>query len=379
MVKKLAIIGAGYLQLPAYHKAKDLGIKTIGFAWDEGAVAKDYCTRFYPVSTLDKEEILKKCISEDVDGVITLATDIAVPTVSFVAEQMGLTGNSTHSALISTNKYLMRKAFSRNGLNVPEYFQINSIQELDVYRERLSKPLIIKPVDRSGSRGVNKVSNFNRLREAAETALNESLCGQAIIEQFIKGVEISVEAISFNGKHYGLAVTDKVTTGSPHFVELEHHQPSGLSGEVQEFLYSETFKALDALNIRFGASHSEFIVSEESIYITEVGARMGGDFIGSELVYLSTGYDFLKGLIDVSLNQFEEPVRKRKKHAGVFFYSSESIKVGRIIREKLFSDKIIKSEIFSDELKPLHQSSDRMGYFIYESDKRPDIDKIRNV
>ncbi len=370
MKKKIAILGASYLQLPLYLKAKEMGVETIGFAWAEGAIARDQCDRFYPISTLEKDKIFKVCKQEKIDGIVTIASDISVPTVSYVARNMGLIGNSINSAILCTNKFKMRQAFEKNGLKCPHFFKVVKNDDPKIKRQTLSFPLIVKPVDRSGSKGVNKVFNFEKLISAIGTSLSESICKQAIIEEFIEGIEVSVEVISFKGKHYILTITDKITSGNPHYVELEHHQPSLLSNEIQNDIANETIKSLDALSIKYGASHAEFIISKKGIYITEVGARMGGDFIGSDLVYLSTGYDFLKGVIEVALNRFEYPVKQWVKHSGVFFYSIESPEIGEIIKKNKFENVKIKSEITREYLQPLLQSADRAGYFLYQSDSK---------
>lgn len=369
-MQKIAIIGASYLQVPLYKKAIELGIETIGIAWSEGAVAQNLCTRFYPISTLEKEKILEVCIKEKIDGILTIATDIAVPTVTYVASQIGLNGNSIESAKLSTNKFLMRTVFSKNDIKCPQFFEVKNMDQINELILQLTFPVIVKPVDRSGSKGVTKVSNINSLAIAIETAISESLTKSAIVESFIQGCEVSVESISFNGKHYILAITDKVTSGSPHFVELEHHQPSSLPADIQQKIKKETIKALHALEIKNGAAHSEFLISGNEIFITEVGARMGGDFIGSDLVYLSTGYDFLKGIIDVALNRFEEPHIQWHKNSGVLFLSEKTPFVKEMIEQKDVKPFVKQFEFSNGNIKPLTQSADRSGYFVYQASKK---------
>lgn len=367
-MKKIAIIGASYLQQPLYLKANELNIKTIGFAWAEGAVAKDYCTRFYPISIVDKEKILEICIKENIDGILTIASDIAVTTVNFVATAMGLVGNSNLSALYSTNKYLMRQKLQEKGVRCPKFFSVNNLNDLEALSQQISFPLIVKPVDRSGSKGVTKVIKKDDLSSAVEEALSASLCKQAIIEEFINGKEVSVEMISYQGNHYNLTITDKETTGAPHFVETAHHQPSHYSQQVQSDIYEMVHKGLDALEIKNGASHPEFLISENGIYVTEIGARMGGDFIGSDLVYLSTGYDFLKGVIDVALGSFTPPAKTVNRYSGVYFYYINREQVKEIIELK--PSYIIRAEIEDKPLIALKQSADRAGYFIYQHNSK---------
>ena len=214
-----------------------------------------------------------------------------------------------------------------------------------------------------------KIEHPKQLKDAVARSQTESFSGEAIVEEFVQGREVSVESISWEGKHYILAITDKVTTGKPYFVELEHHQPTTLNPSVQEKINIETHKALTAVGVRYGAGHSEFIITDTNeVYAVEVGARMGGDFIGSDLVYLSTGYDFLKGVIDVALGKFEEPEFRWNKHSGICFLSKETEYLKKIIENCDNFPGIVTSEIVHTDLKHVECSSDRSGYLIYQSD-----------
>ncbi len=370
-MKKIAILGASYLQKPLVDKAISMGLETHCFAWDnEDAICKEIAHFFYPISVLDKDLILEKCLQINIDGITTIATDICIPTISFVAEKMNLISNSYHSSILSTNKGEMRKAFNINTVTSPKSITVSHFDKNQF--SAISFPLIVKPTDRSGSRGVTKVENNHDLDIAIQRGIHESLEKKVVVEEFIDGVEVSVESISWKGKHYIITITDKVTTGVPYFVELEHHQPSLLSDEVQEKIKAETIKSLNALQIEFGASHSEFkINAANEVYAIEVGARMGGDFIGSHLVALSTGYDFLKGVIDVALNQFEEPNFNTKLFSGVYFLCQETQQL------KPYFDKAndfdFEKKILNTELKNSTNSNDRSGYLIYQSSHKIEL------
>lgn len=370
MKKKIAIIGASYLQLPLVEKAKEMGLETHCFAWSEGAVCKNVADYFYPISILEKDDILQKCIDIKIDGITTIATDMAVPTICYVAEKMNLVSNSFISSLASTNKNEMRNAFKNSNCSIPKFIEANN-NEVNI--KDFKFPLIVKPVDRSGSRGVTKVLFENQLPEAINYAVSESFCKKAIVEEYIEGVEVSVETISYKGEHTILAITDKVTTGPPHFVELAHHQPSSLSNEIQEKIESETIKCLNALNINFGAGHSEFkITSTGEVYVIEVGARMGGDFIGSHLVELSTGYDFLEGVINIALGNYEKPILKNNNFSGVYFLCKETEEILPYFSQiNTFEiQKEIQKEIQNTTLKNSTNSNDRSGYLIYQDIKK---------
>ena len=347
-MKVLAIIGASYLQRPVVERAKQMGIRTICFAWAEGAVCKDLCDVFYPVSITEKEEILRICRDEHIDGICTIASDVAAPTVAYVAQQMGLAGNSYEASLKAHDKHLMREALTAAGVDCPKFRVVTANGRTDEWTNGLSLPLIVKPSDRSGSLGVQKVERWEDLDAAVATALDVSLAHEALIEEFIEGREISVEMISCAGTHYALQITDKTTTDAPHFVELAHHQPSSLPADMQAHIFAITRKALDALGLTSGASHSEYKITKDGrIVVMEIGGRMGGDFIGSDLVRLSTGYDFLEGVIRVALGEQIHPEPKALARSSVVFTAPENVtcsaeRTGYIIYQ---NDEIFKQSV----------------------------------
>lgn len=369
MKQKLAIIGASYLQMPIVKKAKEMGLETICFAWEEGAVCKDVADKFYPISIIEKDTILKKCQEIDINGITTIASDTAVLTVNYVASRMGLISNPNEYSETTTNKYLMRQCFMENNVPSPNFALVDDNNHYQI--KGFKFPLIVKPTDRSGSRGVEKILDPVQLEDAIIRAQKESFEHKAIIEEFVTGREISVESISYKGEHYILQITDKVTTGAPFFVELEHHQPSTLPDDIKDEIQAIVKHALDALHIQYGASHSELKITEDGdIRVIEIGARMGGDFIGSDLVRLSTGYDFLKGVIEVALGEFEEPQLTENNCSGVYFLCKETEAILPMIEHASGYPEIVRAEVTDTILRNIECSADRSGYFIYQSNKR---------
>ena len=369
MKKKLAIIGASYLQMPIVRKAKEMGLETICFAWEDGAVCKDIADQFYPISIIDKEAILQKCQEIGIDGITSIASDTAVVTVNYVASRMGLISNPDDYSETTTNKYLMRQCFMENGVPSPKFALVDDTNQYNI--KGFKFPLIVKPTDRSGSRGVEKVLDPVQLEGAISRAQKESFEQKAIVEEFVTGREISVESISYKGKHYVLQITDKVTTGAPFFVELEHHQPSSLSDNIKTQVKDIVLHALDALHIQYGASHSELKITEDGdIRVIEIGARMGGDFIGSDLVRLSTGYDFLKGVVEVALGDFHEPVTSEHSYSGVYFLSKETERLKPIIENWKNYSEIVEAEVTDPQLRNIECSGDRSGYLIYKANSK---------
>lgn len=373
-IKKLAVIGASYLQLPLVKKAKEMGLEVHCFAWAEGAVCKDLADYFYPISIVEKEDILKICQEVGIDGICTIASDVAAPTVAYVANKMNLVGNDYEAAVRANNKYQMREAFMKAAVPCPNYMMVTpdilKQSDIKVALQAFQYPVIVKPSDRSGSLGVTKVISSTDLYSAISSAMEKSFKKQVMVEEFIEGREISVEFISYRGVHYPLQITDKVTTEAPHFVELEHHQPSTLSDEMFNVIYGITTNALDALGLTDGASHSEYKITEDArIVIMEIGGRMGGDFIGSDLVRLSTGYDYVKGVIDVCLGDFNAPVKIFNRRSGIYFLCKETEYLKPIVENWKDYSSLVKAEITDDKLHYVTCSAERSGYFIYQSDE----------
>jgi biotin carboxylase len=386
MSKKLAIIGASYLQLPLVKKAKEMGIQTHVFAWEEGAVAKDMADFFYPVSILEKYKILQECRAIRPDGIVSIASDIAMPTVNFIAAQLNLTGNSMESTVVSTDKFEMRKRLSSRNIPCPRFILLEKKGRLDPDRFKgLKFPLIIKPTDRSGSRGVTKVNDPNHLAEAVDRAFSESLANRVIVEEYIETKkEVSVEMISWKGEHHFLAITDKLTTGEPYFVEVQQHEPADLPAELEYRIKQIVKEALSALGIQYGASHSEIIIDVEgNPVIVEVGARMGGDNIGASLVELSTGYDFLMGVIEVSMGIEPEIKKTFSQYAGIYYLTPNSGIVNDVVVNTNRHPEITKWEVFirpGDRIDfPVKESAARSGYFMYQSQSLFHIEDVSKV
>lgn len=365
---KLAIIGASYLQLPLVLKAQELGVETHCFAWEEGAVCREFSDFFYPISVTDKEKVLEVCRQVQINGITTIATDLPGPTIAYVALKLGLVGNSFQTALNTTNKALMRNILKGAKIKIPRYQSISNSKE---FLNNFNYPLIVKPVDSSGSRGVNKINSFSDFKSAFESAIQYSIVKKAIVEEFIEGDEVSVEGLSIDNKHSFLTVTDKVTTGAPHFVELSHHQPSQLSQSIQAKILKTTKASLNALNISNGASHVELKIDKDNnVYVIEVGARMGGDFIGSHLVELSTGYDYMKAVINIALNihTAKDIKSESSNYSGVYFLCKEN--EGLLPYFKIKNSFDVEKKILNTNLINIKNSNDRSGYLIYKSVKK---------
>lgn len=365
-MKKLVVIGANDFQNQLILKATARGLETHVFAWKDGAVGEKTADYFYPISIIEKERILEQCREIKPDGIISIASDLASLTVNYVAENLGLTGNGMESALISTNKYLMRKAFERNGDPSPRNYRSDEIN--DEVIKGLELPLIVKPVDRSGSRGITKIEDLEQLEDAIRIAEELSFDKKAMIEEYVEGQEYSVEYISYAGTHTFLALTKKFTTEAPHFIETGHVQPAEVSDEMLHQVKMVVEHALDTLKIKNGASHSEIKIDEKgNIKIIEIGGRMGGDCIGSDLVEISTGYDFVNMVIDVACGMkpdFTKVCEPKRAEVRFVFDEEDLLELEKIKQEepeRIY--RVSEMEAFGNNHKVV-DSSTRYGYYI---------------
>lgn len=365
MKKNLAIIGASYLQLPLIEKAKEMGYVTHVFAWAANDVGEAAADKFYPISIVEKEMILEECRKIGICGICSISSDLAMLTVNYVANALGLPANSLDATLKSTNKHLMRKAFEAGGDPSPRSLLVDS--STDLSQLKLSYPVIVKPSDRSGSRGICKLEDASDLSQAIHDALAESFEKKALVEEFATGQEYSVEYISFHGVHTFLALTLKDTTGAPHFIETGHFEPAPVNEAMLQRVQNVVPHALDSLGLTEGASHTELKIADNGeILLIEIGGRMGGDCIGSDLVRYSTGYDFVRMVIDAACGRAPDftPVCRPQPVQVRFIFTKEDLaELMRLRQEE--PDQILKViDLHPEQIGHITDSSNRAGCYI---------------
>lgn len=368
-MKRIAVIGANKPLLPFYRQAKAMGYYIIGIAYDRGAVCKQYCDKFYPISFTEKDKVLEACRKEAIDGITSFSLESALPTVIYVAQNLGLVSNTEECVRRLANKYTMRNSLNAAGIRNPQYAIVTNQSELD--KLNIPFPCIVKPVDSGGSQGVTMVNQKEDLMRAYERSLEYSHSGGVIVEQYVDGREFSVEYLSHNGKHFNIQITDKVTSGAPYFIELQHHQPANISNELRNRICTIVEKALTALCVENSPSHTEIkLTSNDELFIIETGARMGGDYITSDLVRLSTGYDMVKGSLELATGDFLPPRIENRWFSGIFFYCSLTPHVKQYIDNASNNPSIVQASYLLEEIKDCKRNGDRNGYFIYQSDHK---------
>ena len=331
--KSMMILGASALQVPAIRAAKKLGYRIISVDYDPSAVGFELADVKLVVSTLDQEEVYRQALHYQPDVIMTSTSDGPVRTAAYVNEKLGkIPDLSYEDSLCATMKHHMRERLDRCGVPIPGYRAVGSLEEfleaVSVFRGKC----IVKPSDNAGSRGVVLLTGREAAEELAEIyayVKSNSRNGLIMTEEFMEGPEVSVEAMTVAGQTRILTITDKVTTKPPYFVELAHSQPCRLPEKVQEQIRKVALQAIAAIGLQNGPSHTEIKVTEAGPKIVELAARLGGDFITSRLVPLSTGVNMVEASVRLAagLDPELEPATGKNVPGGaaIRFLSIESV------------------------------------------------------
>lgn len=382
-MKKLMIIGASVLQLPAIIKAKDMGLEVAVLDFDPQAIGIAYADKYYNASTMDEDAVLAAAEDYRPDGIVTLATDMPMRGVAKVSDKLHLHSIDYATAIKATDKYDMIQAFKAHDVPSPWYFVVDTLAELKKHEFDVTFPCIIKPTDNAGSHGVAKVLSFQELLDNYEYAHSCSRHGKVIVEEYLDGPEVSVEVMVIDDDVHVLQITDKITTGAPHFVEMGHTQPSRLPESTQADIRRVAIAACKAIGIDKGPAHVEMKVTSRGPVMIELGARMGGDNITTHLVPLSTGIDMIGSTIKIALG--EKPDIEPKCHCGSairyfdapfgIIKSIEHVDEARVIpgvKQVTFTKRV------GERTTHIECSNDRIGFVITQGKTADEAERTCN-
>lgn len=372
-MKKLLVLAAGKLQIPIIKKAQEMGLYVIAADDNPDAPGMAIADKaVVPGGLINEEKMLAIAREENIDAVIHPCTEVAMNVMGRINDELHLHGISRETAIRATNKYLMRVSFEAYGAPGPKSYCTADVHEGWRLFHSLGCKTILKPSRNSGSRGIGKIDQdiaYDDFAVLFEKSKSESRDASVMIEQFIEGPEFSVEIIVWNGTVNVLQVTDKKTTESPFFVELGHSQPSQFPVTVVEAVKDAAVKGVKALRLNDCAAHAEVKYQDGKPYIMEVGARLGGDFISTDLTHLSTGIDMVAAAINVALGQ--EPCLTSfttPKGAAIRYFTPLPGKVRSIEGAELLKrPDVYDAEIYvkpGDAVYPVRSSLDRSGHVI---------------
>ncbi|API94296.1 hypothetical protein BKP57_14830 [Virgibacillus sp. 6R] len=350
-------------------KAKKLGLKVAVADYNPDAIGVCYADKYYNVSTVDEIGIYQVANDFCADGVITLATDMPMRAIAYTCERLGLTGITYDTSIKTTDKGEMIKAFENNGVDHPWYFILNDVNQVENIESDITYPCVSKPLDSSGSRGVVLIENKDQLRDSIKYSSSYGRSPGIIVQEFLSGKEVSVEILVQRGVVYILSITDKLTTGPPHFVEIRHSQPSMIDKEIVKRIKQVATSAVLAVDITDGPAHVEIMLTNSGPKVIELGARMGGDFIASHLVPASTGIDMISKAISIACGEKVNIVPKFERGSCIQYIVGRTGVVREVNGQKEAREVkgVIETEILKqvgDKTLGICNSHDRLGYII---------------
>lgn len=355
--KKIAIIGSGEMAVILVENANKMGIETHTFSNDlyDRAVGKS--DEHHNISIFETDQIIDTCRNIGIQGVLP-TTELTVSIAAIVSKALGLPGMPVELSKSVTDKGFVRdRARLVKELHQPDYVVWTIGEEIP---EIAKYPVIVKPTAMGGKRGVSVANNYDELKIALNYAIENMPPSKKniIIESFISGgKEYSVESLSSNGKHMVIQVTEKITSGPPHCVELGHLQPADLTTDIRKKVEDLIPDLLREVGVDNTTSHTEIKIVDGKIFLIELNARSGGDHIAYPLTQLSTGYPYIQGAIRIAMGSFSFPEAERFKsnHCGVIFIAEQT-----------------------KEFKPLFEECDKYDWLYKKNEKVVELQEIVN-
>ena len=391
--KKLMLLGGIRYLLPAIDVAHRHGCRVITVDYLPNNIAHQYSDEYYNVSILDKETVLALAKELQIDGILSYAVDPGVVTAAYVAEQMGLPFTCSYeSACIMQDKAKFRQFLTENGFNVPNAKGYSKVEDALKDADYFNWPVIVKPVDSAGSKGVTRMDDLNDLPIAITQALEESHNGHFIIEDFLEldGYQSSSDCFSVDGKlvyaDYSDQLFDK-DAANPYTPALEIW-PTTMKQECQDYLTSELQRLLTLLNCGTGLYNVESrLCKNGKPYIMEVSPRAGGNRI-AELQRIGTGIDLIEAEVlkavgepisnKITMPQYDGCYVNDIVHfhkAGIFqgIRYDESFKQNHVISEAIYPS-------IGDYVEAFHAANNAVGSIFLKFTSREECnEKIVNL
>lgn len=373
-MKKLLVVGAGFLQSFVIRYAKKLGYYTYAVDANPNAEGFADADEFCVINIVDQEACLSYAREKQIDGVLTAATDYGVLTSAYIAQEMGLPGLNYEVAKLIKNKYQVRKRlFDAHVDDTEQAYEVCGDTDLHTLCAKVVFPVMVKPCDGSGSRGASRVDNTEAFEKACLSAMSVSITHRAVVESFIQGREYGAESLVVNGEVHVLSIMRKWMTEPPYYAELGHAIPTDLPAKIEERAKECVAKAISALGINFGSVNMDMLITEEgTIHIIDVGARMGGNMIGPCIIPYGTGIDYMAAMIRNAVGDAVE-IRAKEHHAVatriLAFRSGVVKKIPNIDTvEELFNVHVYHHMHLGDAVNEYHTNLDGCGYIVAVAD-----------
>ncbi len=299
----ILVLGAGVMQIPALEAARRNGWYLVVADGNPEALGRELADAFHVVDLKDIDGLLALARGYydegNLHGVFTAGTDFST-SVSYVAEALRLPGIPYEAALNATDKVRMRRVLAEAGVPSPQFCEVSHVGDLDAARVP-ALPVVVKPVDNMGSRGVRRVEQAGELRDAVADALTFSRSGRVIIEEFIEGPEFSIDALVVDGVMHVCGIADRHIRFPPHFIEVGHTMPTAYGDREQSQVVAVLSLAARALGIRDGAAKGDIFLTDRGAMVGEVAARLSGGYMSGWTYPYASGVPLTEAGMRISL------------------------------------------------------------------------------
>ncbi|MBI3308063.1 MAG: ATP-grasp domain-containing protein [Candidatus Melainabacteria bacterium] len=368
--KLMHIVGGGFNQIPLVKKAKQFGYQILVTDMNINPPCREFTDYYEQINTVDKEATLSCAEKYKIDYITADQTDVAIPTVAYVAEKLNLKGIGYSTALKFTNKYVMHKALEgKLDKHIPSSYYFdneNDAEEFCLSLAQLSE-YVVKPVNSQGSKGVF-ILDYN-YKKFISAAFKESFSRGIIIEKYIPGFEFSVESFVQDSKVYNLTLTKKYHYNTNPCLDERNTFLGDIDLNLERKIFDVNTKVINALGLSFGNTHAEYKVEGGNVYLIEIAARGAGGCISSNIIPFLTGFDPLESLLKALRDEpFEIKIEDyKKKFAVLKFFNFSPGKVKKVYLDKSIINNALVFNLSlkeGDIIHPVRDSRDRPGYFI---------------
>lgn len=373
-MSKIMVVAGGSWQCPIVKTAKEMGHHVLCSNLYEDSPAFEFADEGKVANVLDKEKNLEMAKDYHPDAVLTEQTDIAVPTVAYIAEKLGLKGIGVEVATRFTNKFLMREYASKAGIPMPKYKLCHLVEEAVSFLEK--NPIaIIKPIDSQSSRGIHIVKTRDDIEKYYADCVQYSNAEKAIlIEEFIEGTEFTVDGVKTSSEYVVTAVSEK--NHYKYNLNVANKLFFTQSNDKYDYdrLRKENADMIAAMGLPFGLTHTEYKYRDGKFYLIETAARGGGTKISSDIAKLVSGIDCNRLLINMLTGGSDEIIRENHHECavlGFFDFKQGQITAIEGLDEVLSMDGVhdIKLEVkVGDTLREALDDRSRCGYYILFAD-----------
>jgi len=380
-MKKVMVVAGGKWQVPVIRHLKNIGHYVINTNLYKNSDGFVYADESYVVDVLDKDENLKIARQCGIDAVTTDQSDIAVPTVAFIAEQLGLCGIGTESAELFTNKYEMRKRCEGLGFPTPKFMICKTHHDAEAFIKQYNKA-VIKPPDSQGSRGVRIVTIKDDIRLIFDMAFKESKSGFVLVEEFIEGYELTVEGYKTTDRHTTLAISEQyVMPEQPQIASNIWYSVSAFAKHSS--LIKQHNSLVERLGLSFGITHAEYKYHNGIYMLIEIAARGGGHNISSHIVPCISGVNVYEKLCNDILGRGNSSTSELQPQCSAvldfFRFEPGIIKSVRGIEAILEHPNVLDAALnfkAGSSMPILKDCTTRAGYIIAHEKNDSELDKL---